>query len=361
MKAKLVLEDGQEFYGDSFGYELKEDDCFGEVVFNTGMTGYQEILSDPSYCDQIIVMTYPMIGNYGVNRDDFESLSPSLKAFVVREDCKQASNWRNEKSLHELLQHFKIPGISGIDTRKLTRIIREKGTMKGVLVPFDFDSSKLKATLSQNLSTDQISKVSCSKSIHHPGNGPRIILVDFGYKKNILKALVQRGCDVIVVPYKTSFEEIERLSPDGVLLSNGPGDPKDIIQVTETIKMIQQKYPLFCICMGHQVFALANGAQTSKMKFGHRGVNHPVKDLKLDRVFITSQNHGFAVEANSIANTELEITQLNLNDNTVEGLRHKKLRAYSVQYHPEANPGPDDTNWMFDEFLNLTISGGSHA
>ncbi len=361
MKVKLVLEGGFEFVGNSFGHQIQKDECFGEVVFNTGMSGYQEILSDPSYCDQIIVMTYPLIGNYGVNRDDFESLTPSLKAFVVREECLAPSNWRNQKSLHDLLSHFKIPGISGVDTRAITRLIREKGVMKGVIVPFEHNSSEIHKKLNTELATDQISRVSITKPIHHPGDNQRIVLVDFGFKKNILKSLLRRGCDVIVVPYNTSFEDIDRLSPDGILLSNGPGDPKDIQEVVPVIQKLQEKYPMFCICMGHQVFALANGANTHKMKFGHRGVNHPVKDLKRDRVFITSQNHGHAVDMSSIDGTELEITQINLNDNSVEGLKHKKYPAFSVQYHPEANPGPDDTNWMFDEFLSMTCQGESHA
>jgi carbamoyl-phosphate synthase small subunit len=358
MKAKLVLENGEVFEGEAFGH-ISDEECFGEVVFNTGMTGYQEILSDPSYCDQIICMTYPMQGNYGVNRDDFESLTPALKAFVVREHCDQPNNWRSQKTLSELLNHFKIPGLKGIDTRKLTRVIREKGAMRAVIVKSETSPNEVEALLNQSLKTDQIARVSCQKTAHYPGDKERIVLVDFGYKKNILKSLVDRGCDVIVVPYNTSFEEIERLNPDGVLLSNGPGDPKDIQEVTHTIKKVQEKYPMFSICMGHQIFALANGADTVKMKFGHRGCNHPVKDLVKDRTFITSQNHGYAVSSDSISKTDLEITHLNLNDETVEGLRHKSLKAFSVQYHPEANPGPDDTNWLFDEFIKSI--GGEHA
>jgi carbamoyl-phosphate synthase small subunit len=360
MKVKLILEDGNEFIGESFGAPIENTDCLGEVVFNTGMTGYQEILSDPSYCDQIIVMTYPMIGNYGVNRDDFESLTPALKALVVHENCEKPSNWRSQKTLSELLTHFKIPGISGVDTRKLTRIIRDHGSMKGVIAPIDTSKDIIEKALGTNLRTDQIPRVSCQKPSRYPGDGSRIVLVDFGYKKNILKSLVQRNCDVIVVPWNTTYEEIERLSPDGVLLSNGPGDPKAISEVLPEIKKIQENYPLFCICMGHQIFALANGADTTKMKFGHRGSNHPVKDLVKDKVFITSQNHGYAVKEDSVNSTELEITQLNLNDKTVEGLKHKRLPAFSVQYHPEANPGPDDTNWMFSEFLK-TVSEVNRA
>ncbi|MBL7663970.1 MAG: glutamine-hydrolyzing carbamoyl-phosphate synthase small subunit [Bacteriovoracaceae bacterium] len=351
MKLKLILADGTEFIGDSFGYHPTEESCLGEVVFNTSMTGYQEILSDPSYCDQMVVMTYPLIGNYGVNRDDFESLTPALKALIVREHCEEPNNWRNETKLSELLTHFKIPAIQGIDTRQLTRIIRMHGSMKAIIVSEKTDKSKYKELLAQNLGNDQIARVSTQKPAHHPGDGHRIVLVDYGYKKNILKSLLKRKCDVIVVPYNTSFEEITRYHPDGILLSNGPGDPKDIPETLETIRKIQERYPLFCICMGHQVFALANGADTEKMKFGHRGANHPVLDLKTEKVFITSQNHGYAVKSESIAKTHLEITQINLNDKTVEGLKHKKYPAFSVQYHPEANPGPDDTHWLFDEFL----------
>jgi carbamoyl-phosphate synthase small subunit len=350
---KLVLETGEEFIGESVGFDLDNNFNLGELVFNTSMTGYQEILSDPSYCDQIIVMTYPLIGNYGVNKDDFESLSPAFKGMVMKECAQEGSNWRNEYSLRDLLKRFKIPAIAGIDTRELTKKIRDRGVMKAVLVPLNYPNHNIQLLLSRSLGTDQIARVSIKNPIHFPGEGKRIILMDFGYKKNILRSLLKRNCDVVVVPWNASTELIESYKPQGLLLSNGPGNPKDIPEVLPVIRDLQKKYPMFCICMGHQLFALANGADTEKLKFGHRGGNHPVKDLKLGKVYMSSQNHGYAVTTNSVTNSELEISQININDKTVEGLRHKSLPAFSVQYHPEACPGPEDTAWLFDDFLNL--------
>lgn len=351
-KIKLVLENGDTYIGESIGHEIDGVHSLGELVFNTSMTGYQEILSDPSYCDQMVVMTYPLIGNYGVNKDDFESLSPALKGMIVRECPMEGSNWRNEYSLRDLLKKFKIPGIAGLDTRELTKKIRDNGVMKAVLVPLDYTAEKIQKLLKQDLGKDQISRVSTKAPIHFPGSGKRIVLMDFGYKKNILRSLMIRNCDVVVVPYNTSLEVIQSFRPNGILLSNGPGDPKDIPEVLPVIKELQQEYPLFAICMGHQLFALANGANTEKLKFGHRGGNHPVKDLALNKVFMSSQNHGYAVTTESVKNSQLEITQINLNDSTIEGLKHKTLPAFSVQYHPEACPGPEDTAWLFDNFLS---------
>jgi carbamoyl-phosphate synthase small subunit len=350
-KIKLVLETGEEFVGESIGYDLDGTFSLGELVFNTSMTGYQEILSDPSYCDQMVVMTYPLIGNYGVNKDDFESLSPALKGLVVRECPEEGSNWRNEYSLRELLKRFKIPGIAGIDTRELTKKIRDRGVMKAVLMPEKASVVNAKAALEKPLGNDQIARVSTKNPIHFPGEGKRIILMDFGYKKNILKSLTKRNCDVVVVPWNASLELIQSYMPQGILLSNGPGDPKDVPEVLPVIRELQKHFPLFAICMGHQLFALANNANTEKLKFGHRGGNHPVKDLRLNKVFMSSQNHGYSVTTESVNNTDLEVTQININDNTVEGLKHKTYPAFSVQYHPEACPGPEDTGWLFDEFL----------
>lgn len=348
---KLILETGEEYLGESVGYDIDDAYSLGELVFNTSMTGYQEILSDPSYCDQIVVMTYPLIGNYGVNKDDFESLTPALKGFVMRETPLSGSNWRNEYSLRELLKRFKIPGIAGLDTRELTKKIRNKGVMRAVLAPENFPAEKAKPLLAKELGRDQIARVSVKGPIHFPGEGKRIVLMDFGYKKNILRSLLRRNCDVVVVPWNASKEMIESYRPQGILLSNGPGDPKDVPGVLPVIRDLQQKYPMFSICMGHQLFALANGAQTEKLKFGHRGANHPVKDLAKGKCFMSSQNHGYAVITDSVKKSELEITQININDNTVEGLKHKTLPAFSVQYHPEACPGPEDTGWLFDDFL----------
>jgi carbamoyl-phosphate synthase small subunit len=297
-------------------------------------------------------MTYPLIGNYGVNKDDFESLTPALKGLVLRECADEGSNWRNEYSLIELLKRFKIPAIAGIDTRELTKKIRLRGVMKAILAPLDYPPHNIPLLFQQPLGTDQIARVSTKSSIHFPGEGKRIVLVDFGYKKNILRSLLRRNCDVVVVPWNTSIEMIKSFRPQGILLSNGPGNPKDILQVLPVIRQLQQEFPLFCICMGHQLFALANGANTEKMKFGNRGANHPVKDLLKGKVYMTSQNHGYAVTEESISQSQLEVTQVNVNDQSIEGLKHKTLPAFSVQYHPEACPGPDDTAWLFDDFLN---------
>lgn len=357
---KLILESGDVLHGKHFGAK-PEQAVFGEVVFNTSMAGYQEVFTDPSYCDQIVTMTYPLIGNYGISNDDYESLSPALKGVIVKEHCPTPSHWKNQKSLDQFLIQHKIVGMHSIDTRKLTKLIRERGVMKGLMTTDDVTFEDVKDQLSKELPTDQIPRVSSKTHSHFPNHGgERVVMIDFGYKKNILSSLLKRGFDVIVVPWNTSFEEIENYSPDGIMLSNGPGDPKDIQEVLPTIKQLQEKYPLFAICMGHQIFALANGADTEKMKFGHRGANHPVHDLEKDRVYITSQNHGYAVREKSLEGTDLVLTQINLNDKSIEGLKHKSKPAFSVQYHPEANPGPTDTHFLFDEFLNI-VRGNKNA
>ena len=360
MQLKLVLENGESFTGQSIGHESAEN-LLGEVVFNTSMTGYQEVFTDPSYCDQIVVMTYPLIGNYGINYDDYENLNPALKAIVVKEACDFPSNWRNQKSLNEFLVEHKKTGITGIDTRKLTKIIRSQGAMKAVIVKADTSETEIKSFLKEPLATDQIPRVSCSNIAHFPGSGgPRVVMMDFGYKKNILTSLLNRGCDVIVVPYNTDFETIKKYRPAGIMLSNGPGDPKDVPEVLPEIQKLQKEYPLFAICMGHQLFALANGADTEKMKFGHRGANHPVLDFETDKTHITSQNHGYAVKEETVNSTDLSVTQVNLNDKSVEGLRHNTYQAFSVQYHPEANPGPNDTQFLFDKFIQ-SVNGETYA
>lgn len=359
MKKQLILEDGTVFIGEGFG---SENASIGEVVFNTGMTGYQEILSDPSYCGQIVTLTFPLIGNYGINRDDFESITPAISGFIVKEAADYPSNWRNELSLTEYFQMKNIPGIAGIDTRKLTRIIRKHGTLKGAICSInenvDLIVEKLTAT---KLRSDQVKQVSTIRPYPSPGRGHRVVLVDFGMKHGILRELNKRDCDVIVVPYNITAEEILNLSPDGVMLSNGPGDPKDVEDAIEMIRGILGKVPLFGICLGHQLFALACGANTEKMKFGHRGSNHPVKDLATGKVALTSQNHGYTVEEESIKNTRLEVTHIALNDGTIEGLKHKDVPAFTVQYHPEASPGPEDANYLFDQFMSLIESEESGA
>ncbi|MGD6816244.1 carbamoyl phosphate synthase small subunit [Metabacillus sp. 113a] len=351
MKRLLVLEDGTVFEGNGFG---SERDSIGEIVFNTGMTGYQEILSDPSYCEQIVTLTYPLIGNYGINRDDFESITPFTGGLIVKEHSLFPSNWRSGYSLDEYLKMKDIPGLSGIDTRKLTRIIRSHGTLKGALISGNADPAevleKLKAI---RLPVNQVERVSAKTPYASPGRGRRVVLVDFGMKHGILRELNKRHCDVVVVPHNTSAEAVLQLNPDGIMLSNGPGDPKDVPEGIEMIKGVLGKVPLFGICLGHQLFALACGADTEKMKFGHRGSNHPVKDLQSGKVAITSQNHGYTVREASLLHTDLEVTHLALNDRTIEGLKHNSLAAFTVQYHPEASPGPEDANGLFDEFMEL--------
>jgi len=351
MIAKLYLEDGTLFEGVSFGAEGHQ---VGEVVFNTGITGYQELLSDPSYCGQIVTMTYPLIGNYGVARDDFEAVRSYVHGFVVRRYEEVPSNWRARRTLGDLLKEYDIVGISGIDTRMLTRKIRSFGTMKGILATGDVREEELRERLQAGaLLRNQVSLVSTKSVIHVPGEAERIVLMDFGSKEGILRDLTKRRCDVIVVPHDTTAEQIMRLHPDGVLLSNGPGDPKDVLYAVETVKELLGKVPVFGICLGHQLLALACGADTEKLKFGHRGGNHPVKDLASGRCYITSQNHGYTVKADSLEGTGLIITHINNNDKTIEGLKHSTYPAFSVQYHPEASPGPFDSSYLFDDFLEM--------
>jgi carbamoyl-phosphate synthase small subunit len=351
MKRQLILEDGTVFKGKGFGSDTS---TFGEVVFNTGMTGYQEILSDPSYCGQIVTFTYPLIGNYGINRDDFESIIPAVSGIIVKEAVDFPSNWRSEFALDEYLKLKNIPGIAGIDTRKLTRIIRQYGTLKGAIASQDADVEEVISRLqSTPLPSNQVSMVSTKSPYPSPGRGYRVVLVDYGMKHGILRELNKRDCDVIVVSYNTTAAEILQLRPDGVMLSNGPGDPKDVPEAVEMIRELLGHVPLFGICLGHQLFALACGAETSKMKFGHRGSNHPVKDLKTGKIALTSQNHGYTVEEDSIKDTRLEVTHIALNDGTIEGLKHRDFPAFTVQYHPEASPGPEDANGLFNEFLKM--------
>ncbi|GAB6929647.1 carbamoyl phosphate synthase small subunit [Paenibacillus sp. JCM 10914] len=353
MQARLLLEDGTLFSGKSFGADAE---MTGEVVFNTGITGYQEVLSDPSYCGQIVTMTYPLIGNYGITRDDFESIRPFVHGFVVRRHEPVPSNWRAEYSVDSLLKEYGIPGISEIDTRMLTRIIRHYGTMKGILTTSNKPVEELKEMLGDTTIAElrnQVARTSTPQMFTSPGQKERIVLVDFGAKSGILRELTSRGCDVIVVPHDTTAEEIRRLHPDGIQLSNGPGDPKDVPYAVEMVKNLLGEYPIFGICLGHQLFALAAGADTEKLKFGHRGGNHPVKDLASGRCYITSQNHGFTVKEDSVKGTELEVTHINNNDKTIEGLKHSKFPAFSVQYHPEAAPGPHDSSYLFDQFLEM--------
>ncbi|MCH1640329.1 glutamine-hydrolyzing carbamoyl-phosphate synthase small subunit [Paenibacillus timonensis] len=353
MQARLLLEDGTLFTGTSFGAEGEKT---GEVVFNTGITGYQEVLSDPSYCGQIVTMTYPLIGNYGISRDDFESIAPSIHGFVVRRYEPTPSNWRAQYNLGDLLKEYGIPGITDIDTRMLTRLIRHQGTMRGILTTSTKSVDELKEMMLATSIAELRNQVA-QTSTHHvyssPGSKERIVLVDFGAKSGILRELNKRDCDVVIVPHNTTADEIRRLHPDGIQLSNGPGDPKDVPYAAKMIAELLGEYPIFGICLGHQLFALACGADTEKLKFGHRGGNHPVKELASGRCYITSQNHGYTVNEASVAGTELEVTHINNNDKTIEGLKHKKYPAFSVQYHPEAAPGPYDNSYLFDRFIEM--------
>jgi len=353
LKAILALEDGTYFIGKPFG---SRGERWGEVVFNTGMTGYQEILTDPSYCGQIVVMTYPLIGNYGINREDFEANKSYVRGFVVKEDCDHPSNWRASYKISDFLAREGVPGISGIDTRALTRHLRNFGTMRGVINTDSTDPRELveKARSCPQLSGQQmVPEVSTGESYRIEGQGRKVVLIDFGSKLNIVRHLKLRGCDIQVVPPDTGADKIMAMAPDGVLLSNGPGDPLDVPYAAVTVKELAGKVPIFGICLGHQIMSLAMGASTYKMKFGHRGANHPVKDLQSGRVYITSHNHGFSVDEASMAGAGLEVTHRNLNDQTVEGMRHVSLPMFSVQYHPEASPGPTESAYLFDRFMDL--------
>jgi carbamoyl-phosphate synthase small subunit len=359
MKAVLVLEDGTVFEGMAFG---AKGEVFGEVVFNTSMTGYQEILTDPSYCGQIITMTYPLIGNYGINSEDFESRRPFCLGYVVHEFCEQPSNWRSGQTISSFLQEHGIPGIAGIDTRALTRRLRNHGTMGGVLASGDnLDLAVLQAQAKKPLNMggpDQVLTVTVQDSYTMPNDGKRIVLMDFGAKTNIAHSLHNLGCEVIVVPAQTTATEVLNLNPDGIMLSNGPGDPEGVPFAVETVKNLIGKKPIFGICLGHQIIGLAMGGKTYKLKFGHRGANHPVKDLVTGRVHITSQNHGYAVDGDSLTDKELLVSHRNLNDGTVEGLKHMSLPLFSVQYHPEAAPGPWDSDYLFNQFMDMIEDNG---
>ncbi len=351
MKAILALEDGTIFHGNSFGVE---GEVIGEIVFNTGMTGYQEVLTDPSYCGQIVTMTYPLIGNYGVNFDDIESSRPQVRGFIVRELCKTPSNWRSIETLNEYLKRHKIIGIEGMDTRALTRILRDKGTMKGIITTIPgFKLEEKIDEIKAYAIKDPVSQVTTQEVVHYKGSGLKVALIDYGIKQNIIRSLQKRGCDVHVFPAWSTSEEILSIEPDGIMLSNGPGDPKDCGDQIKTIKELIGKKPIFGICLGHQLTALANNADTSRLKYGHRGCNHPVKDLEKDLTYITSQNHGYAIIEESLDKSRMEVSHKNMNDETVEGVRYKDVPVFTVQFHPEASPGPADTAYLFDEFIDM--------
>lgn len=369
--AKLALEDGSVYTGRSFG---ASGETFGEVVFNTSMTGYQEILTDPSYKGQIVTMTYPLIGNYGVNAEDAESRGPQVEGFIVRELCRIPSNFRADDTLDTYLQKHRILGIEGLDTRALVRRLRVRGTMTGVLSTIDLDDASLvkKARTSPNIvGRDLVREVVpdkafewsegfnspfCSQPLHARGGKVHVVALDFGMKWNILRCLVQIGCKVTVVPGTATAEQVLQYDPDGIFLSNGPGDPEALDYAINTVRGIltkrKKKTPVFGICLGHQLLGLAQGASTFKLKFGHRGANQPVLNKQTKQVEITTQNHGFAVHLDNLP-ADLEPTHINLNDQTLEGMRHKREPIFSVQYHPEASAGPHDSSYLFDEFRKM--------
>jgi len=372
MYTLLALEDGTLFHGRSFTGHCE---AVGEVVFNTSMSGYQEILTDPSYCGQMVTMTYPLIGSYGVNHEDVESDRIQVRALLVKEYQEYPSNYRSKKDLADYLTEAGIPGIQGIDTRALTRHIRARGAMKAALSTRDLDPDSLveKARLSPDMTGLDLAKaVTCREPMlwqdsrlspianglegfqWPDGRGPlRIAAMDYGIKYNILRSLEQRGCAILVLPADTDSKTIDRLAPDGLFLSNGPGDPAPVTYAVDMIRDQMGRRPIFGICLGHQLIGLALGGKTFKLKFGHHGANQPVKDLATGRVEITSQNHGFCVDMDALNDPDIEISHMNLNDNTVEGLVHKKLPLFSVQYHPEASPGPHDAGYLFDRFVEM--------
>jgi len=356
-KALLVLEDGAAFEGYTFGVEKT---VYGEVVFDTAMTGYQEMLTDPSFAGQIVVPTYPLIGNYGINDEDYESSKIQVRGFIVKERCLEPSNWRSKKTLEQYLAENDTPGIYDIDTRAVTRHIRALGTMMGIISP-DLSREEAEAklkTIQQYGMTDFIEEVTTKKPFQwdSKNDGDRkaihIVIVDMGLKYNIPRLLCQLGCQPTIVPVHMTAEDILELNPDGILFSPGPGDPSLLDYAVKLVQKLLDKKPVMGICLGHQLIALAMGGKTYKMKFGHRGGNHPVRDLKTGRIYITTQNHGYAVDADSLKNG-LEVSHVNSNDNTVEGLRHKELPVFSIQYHSEGAPGPLDNTYLFNQFIEM--------
>ncbi|MBQ3932547.1 MAG: carbamoyl phosphate synthase small subunit [Lachnospiraceae bacterium] len=352
MKAYLILEDGTVFEGTSIG---SKREIISEIVFNTSMTGYLEVLTDPSYAGQAVCMTYPLIGNYGICYSDMESLKPWPDGYIVRELARMPSNFRSEDTIQNVLEKNDIPGIAGIDTRALTRILREKGTMNGMITTNEnYNVDEIIPKLKEYTPAGVVAKVTCSEPTTLKGDGYKVALLDFGAKKNIARSLNERGMEVTIYPAFTKAEEIIASNPDGIMLSNGPGDPKECISIIEELKKLYNTdIPIFAICLGHQLMALATGADTHKMKYGHRGGNHPVKDLKSGKVYISSQNHGYVVDDSTVDPEIAEVAFINVNDKTVEGLRYKNKKIFTVQFHPEACPGPQDSNALFDEFVEM--------
>jgi len=349
MKRYLVFEDGTYFEGTAFG---SDTETIGELVFTTGLSGYQEAITDQSYNGQIITFTTPMIGNYGVAKKFNESQKPTIKGVLAREITDVVGNYQSEMTLDEFLKKENVPGIRRIDTRAITLKIRKAGSLKAAIVD-DLDSGLIDQISTWKLYDEQLQKSVNPTSQTFEGSGKHVVLLDFGYKESIVSELTKRCLKVTVVPGNTPLAEIENLKPDGIMLSNGPGDPIRHADILPTIVELEKRYPLFGICMGHQLLCLANGAKTFKMKFGHRGFNHPVKDLATGRIYFTSQNHGYAVDEASVEATDLKVTQIELTDQTVEGVEHEKYNAFSVQFHPDAKPGPHDADFLFNKFWDM--------
>lgn len=352
MKGKLILEDGSVFSGEL----LNNIKATGEVVFNTSMTGYQESLTDPSYCRQILTLTYPMVGNYGIADIFMQSRKSFVNGFVIGELCEEGSNWHYETSLADFLTKQGVPCLYNVDTRAVTRKIRSAGTMKGIIVANDAAKTEMDELFAVPIKKDVVMEVTTPETYTieaDKAEAPLVVAMDFGVKQNILKSLHELGCQIKVVPADTKAKDVLAMNPDGIFLSNGPGDPADVPEIVEEIKKLLGKKPIFGICLGHQLLARALGAKTYKLKFGHRGSNQPVKNLLTGRVQISSQNHGFAVDEESLKDLPLEVTHINVNDGTVEGIRHTEMPIFSVQYHPEASPGPDDNMYLFDEFWTM--------
>lgn len=352
MKGYLVLENGQIFEGEKIGSD-KDTAC--EVVFNTGMAGYIETFTDPSYAGQGIVMTYPLIGNYGIIKQDSESSRIWAKAVIVHKLAEHESNFRTEGTLESFLIENDIPGLKNVNTRKLTKILRDSGTMKGYITTDITHLSKIHGEIEKYKISDVVEEVTCKEVEKYNENAEKqVALLDYGYKKNILKSLLKRNVGVTIYPATTTAEEILKSNPDGIMLSNGPGDPEDCtFQIENVKKLYDSDIPIFGICLGHQLMGLATGAKTAKLKYGHRGPNHPVKDLETRRVYITSQNHGYYILETSIDPEIAEVSHVNLNDRTVEGLKYKNKNIFTVQFHPEACPGPEDTGYLFDKFIEM--------
>lgn len=360
MKAFLILEDGTVFTGTSIG-STKE--VISEIVFNTSMTGYLEVLTDPSYAGQAVTMTYPLIGNYGVCYEDMESLKAWPDGFIVRELSRMPSNFREEDPIQKFLLDNDIPGICGIDTRALTKILREEGTMNGMITTNEnYNLDEIIPRLKEYTVKGVVKKVTCKEKYVLEGKGPKVALLDFGAKKNIARSLNKRGCEVTVYPAFTKAEEILATNPDGIMLSNGPGDPKECTEIIEEIKKLYaSNVPIFAICLGHQLMALATGADTYRLKYGHRGANHPVKDLATGKVYISSQNHGYAVDESTLNDKIAKSAFINVNDKTNEGLAYVGKNIFTVQFHPEACAGPQDTAYLFDRFMDMMKEENANA